>query len=88
MSSIDLQPEEVSENMEVWFFLKPKDSVPHLRTTVTGLDEDSRGRVSILGKGIPEWYPIYHFRKANPEIEKYGCLITDPLDDLQVRLGI
>lgn len=84
----DLTPEEVTKGIDVWFFAKPKDPIPTMRTKVHEIYEDFRGRVFIEARGIPEPYPIYHFRKANPEIEKYSS--TVPLvecDTLYMRLG-
>lgn len=85
---LDLQPEDVTLGMDIWFSIHPKDSVPTMRTTVVDVMEDFRGKVLIDARGIPEPYPIYHFRKAKPEVEKYSSSV--PLiecDDLYKRNG-
>jgi hypothetical protein len=85
----DLQPEDVTLGMDIWFFNHPKDSVPTLRTKVKDIDEDRRGKVVLLAKGVEEYFPIYHFRKPNPETEKYSSAVSiEECDDLYKRAGI
>lgn len=84
----DLQPTEVKKGSEVFFFEKPKDSIPAMRTTVHDVVSDYRGKWYIEATGLPEPYPIYHFKIAPAETIKYSSSVPiQECDDLFKRAG-
>lgn len=77
--------EEAVPGTEVDFYLKPGDKSAFLKTTINDTAWDRK--LMIYAAGLNEWYPFYHFRKSTSTI-RFGCEVTNPLDDLHTRLGI
>lgn len=59
----DLTLEDVSLNELVYYFSKPHDKLPLMKTRIKALDEDDRGKEFVFLEGVPEWMPLYHIKK-------------------------
>jgi hypothetical protein len=77
--------EEAVVGTLVDFYQRPADKQPLIKTTIAGIEYYRK--LFIMGEGLNEWFPFYHFKKSTSTI-RYGSEITYPLDDLQARLGI
>jgi len=84
---LSLNIDEAEPGMDIWFFIKPKDAIPTVRSKLIEIEYDDRGRPVVIAEGIDEWFPPYHFRKAPDKINNSSVDISMPLDDLMIRTG-
>lgn len=82
----DINPNDLQPGVKVAFYERPNDKMPAIVTEVVDTDYDGR-KVHVLAKGLPDWYPFYHFHLWTSTMS-YGVLVTNPLDELQKNLGI
>lgn len=65
----DLTLEEIEIGDAVYFYLKPRDPMPHMKTTVLKKGND-RGRPALMVDGIDDPVPIFHFQKVKKKTDE------------------